>query len=80
VGPLVKGDLRTIYLDDLTLNGATHPPHEDFAGLVTLINNGAIHPVVSQTHKMQDISRAQSDLIAGRFPGKLVLIPKETHP
>ena len=79
-GPLVKGDLRSIYLNDLTLHGATHQPREVFAGLVTLINRGAIRPVVSQTYPMQDISRAQADLIAGRFPGKLVLIPKEMQP
>ena len=78
-GPMVKGDLRTIYLNDLTLHGATHQPREVFAGLVTLINKGAIRPVVSQTYPMHDISRAQSDLIAGRFPGKLVLILKETR-
>ncbi len=79
-GPLIRGDLRTVYLNDLTLHGATHQPREVFAGLVTIINRGAIRPVVSQTYPLRDIATAQADLIAGRFPGKLVLIPTETMP
>lgn len=78
-GPMVRGDLRTVYLNDLTLYGATHQPREVFAGLVTIINKGAIRPVVSQTYPMQAIAQAQTDLVAGRFPGKLVLIPMETE-
>jgi NADPH:quinone reductase-like Zn-dependent oxidoreductase len=77
-GPMVKGDLRTIYLNDLTLHGATHQPREVFAGLVTIINTARIRPVVSQTYPMRDIARAQADLVAGKYPGKLVLIPTET--
>ena len=76
-GPMVQGDLRTVYLNDLTLYGATHQPREVFAGLVTIINTARIRPVVSQTYPMRDIARAQADLAAGRYPGKLVLIPSE---
>ncbi|MEH7826702.1 zinc-binding dehydrogenase [Gemmobacter denitrificans] len=77
-GPMVKGDLRRVYLNDLTILGATHQPREVFAGLVTIINTGRIRPVVSNTYPLRDIARAQSDLEAGRYPGKLVLIPPET--
>ncbi|MGV8987872.1 MAG: alcohol dehydrogenase catalytic domain-containing protein [Cypionkella sp.] len=77
-GPMVKGDLRTIYLNDLALHGATHQPREVFAGLVTIINTARIRPVISQTYPMRDIARAQADLMAGKFPGKLVLIPTES--
>ncbi len=77
-GPMIKGDLRTIYLNDLTLHGATHQPREVFAGLVILINTARIRPVVSQTYPMRDIALAQADLVAGRYPGKLVLIPTES--
>ena len=75
-GPLVKGDLRTIYLNDLTLHGATHQPREVFAGLVTIINTARLRPVVSQIYPLRDIARAQADLAAGTYPGKLVLIPE----
>ena len=63
-GPIVKGDLRTIYLNDLTIFGATHQPREVFAGLVTLINTARIRPVVSQTYALRDIGQAQADLAA----------------
>jgi alcohol dehydrogenase len=79
-GPLVKGDLRRIYLNDLTIYGATHQPREVFAGLVTIINAARIRPVVSQTYPLRDIARAQADLAAGRYPGKLVLVPVEPQP
>ncbi|WP_309664273.1 alcohol dehydrogenase catalytic domain-containing protein [Tabrizicola sp.] len=77
-GPMVTGDLRRVYLNDLTIYGATHQPREVFAGLVTIINAARLRPVVSQTYPMRDIARAQADLAAGRYPGKLVLIPSES--
>ena len=76
-GPIVQGDLRSIYLNDLTIFGATHQPREVFAGLVTLINTARLRPVVSQTYALRDIGRAQADLAAGRYAGKLVLLPQE---
>jgi alcohol dehydrogenase len=76
-GPLVQGDLRTIYLNDLTILGATHQPRDVFAGLVALINAGRIRPVVSKTYPLREIALAQADLAAGRYPGKLVLLPQE---
>jgi alcohol dehydrogenase len=75
-GPLVQGDLRTVYLNDLTVFGATHQPREVFAGLVSLINTARIRPVVSQTYALRDIAQAQADLAAGRCAGKLVLLPQ----
>ncbi|MCA3443716.1 MAG: zinc-binding dehydrogenase [Rhodobacter sp.] len=75
-GPVVQGDLRTVYLNDLTVFGATHQPREVFAGLVTLINTARIRPVVSQTYPLRDIGRAQADMASGRYPGKLVLLPQ----
>ena len=77
-GPMVTGDLRTVYLNDLTLLGCTHQPREVFAGLVTVINAARLRPVISKTYPLRDIAQAQADLAAGRYPGKLVLIPAET--
>ncbi len=76
-GPMVTGDLRTVYLNDLTILGCTHQPREVFAGLVTIINAARIRPVVSKTYPLRDIARAQADLAAGRYPGKLVLLTAE---
>lgn len=74
-GPIVAADLRTIYLHDLSLLGCTHQSPAVFAGLVDLINTGAIRPLVSKTYPLRQIADAQSDLQAGRYPGKLVLVP-----
>lgn len=79
-GPMVRGDLRRVYLNDLTIFGATHQSREVFAGLVTIINAARIRPVVSRTYPLRDIAQAQSDLSAGRYPGKLVLVPSEPTP
>ncbi|WP_135449032.1 zinc-binding dehydrogenase [Tabrizicola caldifontis] len=79
-GPLVSGDLRSVYLNDLTLFGATHQPREVFARLVSIINSGGVRPVVSKTYPLRDIAQAQADLATGRYPGKLVLVPSEALP
>ncbi|HMO09317.1 MAG TPA: zinc-binding dehydrogenase, partial [Paracoccaceae bacterium] len=79
-GPMVTGDLRRIYLNDLTILGATFQPREVFAGLVEIINAGRLRPVVSRSYPLRDIAQAQDDLVAGRYPGKLVLIPPEAAP
>ena len=77
-GPMVQGDLRTVYLNDLTLFGCTHQSREVFTGLVTIINTGAVRPIVSRVYPLRAIATAQADLAAGRYPGKLVLVPSET--
>ena len=79
-GPEVSGDLRVIYLKDLTLLGCTNQSVAGFAELVAVINAGAVRPLISKTYPLQDIAVAQSDLVAGRYPGKLVLIPPEIRP
>jgi len=74
-GPIVKTDLRTIYLKDLTVFGCSYTPKEVFSGLVDIINKGAVRPLVSKTYPLQEIAKAQVDFSSKRFPGKLVLIP-----
>ncbi len=76
-GAGVTGDLRTVYLKDLTLFGCTWQAPAAFADLVAIINAGAVRPLVSRTYPLRDIAAAQADLVAGRYPGKLVLIPPE---
>lgn len=74
-GPIVAADLRDIYLRDITIYGATFQSLDTFAGLVDLINQGAIRPLVSKTYPLKDIARAQQDFASKHYPGKLVLIP-----
>lgn len=76
-GPMIEADLRTIYLNDLTIYGCSFTPHEVFAELVELINAGRVRPLVSKTYPLAGIDAAQADFAAKKHPGKLVLIPPE---
>ncbi len=74
-GPIVACDLRTVYLNDLTIYGCTFTPHIVFAELVDHINAGHIKPRIAKTYDLADIAEAQSDFAAKKYAGKLVLIP-----
>lgn len=74
-GPLAEIDLRTLYLKDLTLYGATFQEDEVFENLVSYIEAGRIRPVVARTYPLKDIVQAQKDFLAKAHVGKLVLIP-----
>jgi NADPH:quinone reductase-like Zn-dependent oxidoreductase len=72
-GPLVELDLRTLYLEDLTLIGATITEPHVFAELVELIEAGAIQPVVAATFPLEQVREAQQAFVAKGFVGKIVL-------
>ncbi|MFF1831985.1 alcohol dehydrogenase family protein [Paenarthrobacter sp. NPDC058040] len=74
-GPLSEIDLRTIYLNDLSLFGCTFQEDEVFENLVRYVNSGQIRPLVSKTYPLSEIHRAQEDFVSKSFPGKLVLVP-----
>ncbi|WP_231750932.1 zinc-binding dehydrogenase [Mycobacterium sp. NAZ190054] len=74
-GPISEIDLRTVYLNDLTLFGCAFQEDEVFANLVEYIHAGEFRPTVSATYPLSDIRIAQQDFLAKKFIGKLVLIP-----
>ncbi|MDJ0955923.1 MAG: zinc-binding dehydrogenase [Arenicellales bacterium] len=74
-GPVVEADLRTIYLNDLTIYGCSYTPHAVFSELIALVNGGYIKPLISKTYPLSDICRAQEDFSTKKFPGKIVLVP-----
>ncbi len=76
-GPIIEADLRTIYLNDITIFGCSFQPKEVFGELVKLINEGRIQPHISKTYPLRDIATAQEEFLSKSFPGKLVLIPPE---
>lgn len=76
-GPIVETDLRTLYLKDLTILGATWQDPEVFARLVGLMNAGAIRPVVARTYPLAEIAAAQAAFAEKTLVGKIVLIPPE---
>jgi NADPH:quinone reductase-like Zn-dependent oxidoreductase len=72
-GPLVELDLRTLYLNDLTLLGATYQESDLFDDLVRYIESGEIRPLVHATYPLERIADAQADFVAKDHIGKLVL-------
>ena len=74
-GPIVPLDLRTLYLKDLALLGATAQDPAVFSNLVGYVERNEIRPLVAATYPLADIQAAQADFMAKRFVGKLVLIP-----
>ena len=74
-GPVVRLDLRTLYLKQLELIGSTMGTHEEFASLVEQLASGRIKPLLARTYPLSDLRQAQRDFITKNFFGKLVLIP-----
>jgi NADPH:quinone reductase-like Zn-dependent oxidoreductase len=74
-GPVVQLDLRTVYLKHLQIHGSSQGTRGAFARLVTYIENGDIKPILSQVYKLSEIQRAQTEFMAKKFVGKLVVVP-----
>ena len=72
-GPVVELDLRTLYLNDLTLHGATVYGPEVFADLVRRIERAEVRPVVGGTHPLDEIHAAQETFGAKAHVGSLVI-------
>ena len=74
-GPVVRLDLRSLYLKDLCFFGCTIPEPEVFPNLVRYIERREIEPVVSTTYALSDIAAAQRDFLSKQHTGKIVLLP-----
>lgn len=72
-GPDVRLDLRTLYLKDLSLYGATVYPPRVFSDLVGYIRGGLVRAVVGGCYRLADIHAAQEAFLAKRHVGKLVV-------
>ncbi|HLH65191.1 MAG TPA: zinc-binding dehydrogenase [Solirubrobacteraceae bacterium] len=72
-GPHVELDLRTLYLHDLALHGATVPLLHLFGQLVAAIENGSLRPVVAATFPLEELHAAQEMFIAKRHVGNIVI-------
>ncbi len=72
-GPMVDLDLRTLYLSDLELYGATIFQTEVFADLIGYIERGEIRPVVGGTYPLDDIHAAQEAFGRKEHIGNLVI-------
>ncbi|MGY1761604.1 alcohol dehydrogenase family protein [Geodermatophilus sp. SYSU D00779] len=74
-GPIAEIDLRTLYLEDLSLFGCTFQEDEVFENLIEYVERGEVRPVVSRTYPLAEIASAQEAFLTKEHVGKLVLIP-----
>jgi NADPH:quinone reductase-like Zn-dependent oxidoreductase len=74
-GPVVRLDLRDLYLKDIALIGCTAWDEPVFANVIRYIEAGEIRPLLAGTYPLDRIAEAQRDFSEKRHIGKLVLIP-----
>ena len=74
-GPIVELDLRTLYLKDLEMHGATVMPVGIFENLVGYIEKGEIRPLLARKFSIQDIRKAQQAFLAKEHIGNFVVLP-----
>mgnify|MGYP001554935468 CR=1 FL=1 len=74
-GPVVQLDLRTMYLKQLQLNGSSQGTRSAFKRVLDYIQTGAIKPVLAATWPLSKFHEAQTQFMAKRFVGNIVVIP-----
>lgn len=74
-GPIVSLDMRTLYLNDLTLIGSTAWDEPVFPNLISYIERGEIRPLLAKTFPLEQIAEAQREFTMKKHIGKFVLIP-----
>ena len=72
-GPIVELDVRTLYLHDLTMHGASVLPRLVFQNLVRYIEQGEIKPLVSATYPLEQIQAAQEAFMRKEHVGAFVI-------
>jgi NADPH:quinone reductase-like Zn-dependent oxidoreductase len=72
-GPVVELDLRTLYLNDLELYGATVFEPQVFADLVGYIAAGEVQPVLAATYPLDQIGEAQEAFQRKQHVGNIVI-------
>ncbi|WP_256993656.1 zinc-binding dehydrogenase [Rhodococcus sp. 06-418-5] len=74
-GPVVELDLRTMYLNDLTLLGCTAWDEDVFPNLVSYIEAGEIRPLLAESFPLEQTAVAQQRFLEKNHVGKFVLVP-----
>jgi NADPH:quinone reductase-like Zn-dependent oxidoreductase len=72
-GPVVPLDLRTLYLNDITMHGATVLPPIVFENLISYIERAEIRPLVAATYPLERLSEAQAEFIKKEHVGAFVI-------
>ena len=74
-GPMVELDLRSLYLKDLEMHGATVMPVGIFANLVRYIENREIRPLLAGQFSLHDIKNAQERFLEKQYFGNFAILP-----
>lgn len=72
-GPIVKIDLRTLFIKHQQIIGSTMGTLQDFKDINKLIETGNLKPVVDEVYRYTDIRYAHERLEAGEQFGKIVI-------
>lgn len=70
-GPIVELDVRTLYLRDLTLLGATYQPDNILPDVIGYIERDEIRPVIAETFDLRDLGAAQETFLSKGHIGKI---------
>lgn len=76
-GAQVSLDLRTLYLNNISLLGCTAWAEPVFANLVAYIERGEIRPMLVKTFALQDMAQAQREFLNKTHVGKFALVPPQ---
>lgn len=74
-GPIVELDLRTLYLRNLEFYGSTTYRRDTFPALLDVLAAGGLAPVVHRRWPLDQIAQAQTEFLAKRHVGSMVLVP-----
>ncbi len=74
-GPIVELDLRTFYLNDLTLTGSTVVEPHIFKDLINYIERGEVRPILAATYPLREINKAQKAFVDKKHTGNIAVIP-----
>ena len=74
-GPIVDLDLRTLYLNDLSMFGSTVTPLHVFPDLVGYIERGEVTPMLARTWTLDELREAQAAFVAKDHVGSMVVCP-----
>lgn len=73
-GPIAELDLRTLYLQDLTLYGSTVNDRSVFPNLVGYIEAGRIQPLLAKTFPLAQLREAQDAFLSKAHVGNIAVV------
>ena len=72
-GPIASIDIRTIYLQNLSLFGTTVLNEKIFKNLISYIEKKKIIPLIAKTFTLNKIIEAQKFFLMKKYTGKIVI-------